>query len=858
MSRCIKWIERRMGMDSIEESILQAALLHDIGKLVMRAEGLKEEHSIVGYNYLKKIQEETGTCFKSEVLDAVRYHHERNLLDAHVDSDHIAFLICEADNVSAGMDRRKLDLDGTTYWDKNSSLRSIFNLIDGDAGGLDKALDLKILKQTDANHYPKNEESIIISQQRYAYILSDFDKAIKKYLSGKLSIHSLLKTIELSLYSVPSSTDVSQQRDISLYQHSKTTAMIASCLHKYCKANGISDYKKKFIIEKQVTRNEKSLLMISGDFSGIQDFIYTVSSKGALKALRGRSFYLEMLCEHIIDELLENLSLSRTNLLYSGGGHFYIIGANTEENRKIAQEANQKINSWLVEQYGTRLYLSMGIEQASCNDLGNNLGKTWKEDNLLGGLYKKVGEAVSRQKRHRYQPNQLKNMMIDKLETEEADGSRECSVCGISKADWVENDEITVCRNCQGMLELGNMLPRIGKYDDAIEYYVVVEGNTGEQIMRVPDLGGGSLGINILTQEEAIQRIEMGTARRVYSLNSDSFGKSFATNIWAGTYSATSDDSGLVTLESLASRCEGVKRIGVLRADVDNLGNTFKKAFIAAKSDHPYQFVSVSRSATLSYELSMFFRHEINHLCSKGIGDEGFRLNSKARATEGYNVSIVYSGGDDVFIIGAWDEVFEFAINFNRAFRRYTQNKMSISAGFSMFHPKFPINKMASITEILESTAKEYPDKDAICLFGAEYDSLENGEKIYNHVYHWNELEENVLSGKFRALKGWIDFDATPEEEDESKVPYSATFFYRLRLQLIELMKNKEPVNIARIAYALARMEPNKNRLEKCERSYKEFKEKLFSWVQDEQHRKELITAMTLLVYLYREDEKND
>ena len=44
-------------------------------------------------------------------------------------------------------------------------------------------------------------------------------------------------------------------------------------------------------------------LLYSLDLSGIQDFIYTITSDGALKALRARSFYLELLTEHLVDTM---------------------------------------------------------------------------------------------------------------------------------------------------------------------------------------------------------------------------------------------------------------------------------------------------------------------------------------------------------------------------------------------------------------------------------------------------------------------------------------------------------------------------------------------------------------------------
>lgn len=53
--------------------------------------------------------------------------------------------------------------------------------------------------------------------------------------------------------------------------------------------------------------NEKAFRMLSLDISGIQKFIYTIHSSGALKMLRSRSFYLEIMMEHMVDELLTRL-----------------------------------------------------------------------------------------------------------------------------------------------------------------------------------------------------------------------------------------------------------------------------------------------------------------------------------------------------------------------------------------------------------------------------------------------------------------------------------------------------------------------------------------------------------------------
>ena len=50
------------------------------------------------------------------------------------------------------------------------------------------------------------------------------------------SINSLLEILEANLSFVPSSTDSSQLCDISLFDHMKITAAIASAVYDYAKA----------------------------------------------------------------------------------------------------------------------------------------------------------------------------------------------------------------------------------------------------------------------------------------------------------------------------------------------------------------------------------------------------------------------------------------------------------------------------------------------------------------------------------------------------------------------------------------------------------------------------------------------
>lgn len=115
---------------------------------------------------------------------------------------------------------------------------------------------------------------------------------------------------------------------------------------------------------------------------------------------------------------------------------------------------------------------------------------------------------------------------------------------------------------------------------------------------------------------------------RVYSINNPMVGIDYATNLWVGLYSKSSDE-GLVSFEELSSKSSGIQRLGVLRMDVDNLGKAFKTGFVGEGND-PFKYVTLSRFATLSRELAMFFKFKINQVC-RDFASNDFELAEKMK-----------------------------------------------------------------------------------------------------------------------------------------------------------------------------------------------------------------------------------
>lgn len=88
--------------------------------------------------------------------------------------------------------------------------------------------------------------------------------------------NELLRILEDTLIYVPSSTNMKEHADISLYDHMKMTGAIAAVLMKYMEMSKITDYKEFCFTHNKENRNKDVFLMISGDFQAYRN-LYTVS-----------------------------------------------------------------------------------------------------------------------------------------------------------------------------------------------------------------------------------------------------------------------------------------------------------------------------------------------------------------------------------------------------------------------------------------------------------------------------------------------------------------------------------------------------------------------------------------------------
>ncbi len=167
-------------------------------------------------------------------------------------------------------------------------------------------------------------------------------------------------------------------------------------------------------------------------------------------------------------------------------------------------------------------------------------------------------------------------------------------------------------------------------------------------------------------------------------------------------HAAPSDDgSEPASTAVLAGRAAGLATWGVLRGDVDNFAIRLHRA------------QSIEEHIQLSVMYKQFFAGELEVLCSM---PEFWR-----------KVTVIYSGGDDFAVYGAWDALIGLAAELERLFRRFAEQNLAEFAGpegktISMALALAPAAD-ASLGAVFEEAgqrleAAKSADKDCIWILG--------------------------------------------------------------------------------------------------------------------------------------------
>lgn len=462
-------------------------------------------------------------------------------------------------------------------------------------------------------------------------------------------------------------------------------------------------YLKSFCgISKAIDQSDTGkLLFIGGDLSGIQSFIYSIISKYAAKNLKGRSFYLQLLADAAVLRLQKELGISDFNLIYSSGGGFFMFCGDSKENIEIIEKVRAEIELELFDKHGLELYFAIDYVAVEPEILFNkDLTKAWSE------LIEKTN-VRKKQKFHKQLIGDF-NKFFSPISTSE-----------LGIRDAITNEEIYSKKDAKPLSEESDnsYLKKITHFQIKLGKLLKSSEHLNYKVGKI-DLDDPStiFGVKFLLSKEP----EIGYNN--LKINPDKGSQSSNGIFYGGNhYPSDPKNHEPITFDELAASAEsGIKRLGILRMDVDNLGKLFIKGF----GDHTH----IAAYNELSSRLDGFFKGYLNQLVKENKYDN--------------KVIILYSGGDDLFIAGAYQAVLELSGDIRDTFQKWVGGSMQpgLSGGMAIVGGKFPVIKAAELAGDLEKKAKGFSReneilKNAMCLFGIPF----SWDKEYDEVIKWRD-----------------------------------------------------------------------------------------------------------------------
>ncbi|HNY71394.1 MAG TPA: type III-A CRISPR-associated protein Cas10/Csm1 [Syntrophorhabdus sp.] len=714
----------------MRDRIYLAALLHDIGKFYQRSDEGNVKTSSKLDDFVKNLE----SVFCPLGIDQSRSHkhvlwtaqfledyrqvflslnpeadwHDLSINDSllHLASSHhlgpdqlseAGKIIREADHLSSGMDRSSSD---ALKDDQVEIGRDAFKKI-----RMTSIFEAFQIKDT-IHKYHLPVEAVSLNKRffpsthfegdaDYAALWEKFSDEFKfiQSTSAKAFSETFLYLLYKYTSTVPSSTI--NFPDVSLYDHLKTTAAIAVCLYDWSKGT---------------KAGEDEFLMIGGDFSGIQNYIYSIISENAAKNLKGRSFYLKLLSDSVVMYLLKKLNLYEANIIYNSGGSFYILAPNTNETRQNFENAVHDIEDKIFKSHGTSIYVAIEAITMGRDAL---LGANKKS---IADCWEKLFEARDARKRTRYTERLIQDYSTFFEPGETGGMTVRDAITGEEIQEPVEKNGFTLDGSrpdgsANGVIsELTWKQIKLGRELKKAELWVISEGKVDYWPER-ESINPAGLGYYFYFLSRKDVERKQGQLKasadcvKIITINGNHNGDcDFLNSMLQGTNNIygfeffggndypIGEDESPKSFDQLAGD-SGFKRLGILRMDVDNLGKIFQEGFGENRS-------SFSRYAALSRSFDWFFKGYLNTLWKENFSTTTY---------------IVYSGGDDLFIVGRWNDCIAFAELIRSEFKQYVcgNPKFTLSGGIAVVTPKFPIKRGAQESEEAEKLAKAYClDKD--------------------------------------------------------------------------------------------------------------------------------------------------
>ncbi len=837
-----------------------AALLHDLGKLAERArietsvndidgnkntycpktppgEGARHTHIHAAYTglawdelektghfpSLKKGCEpfkdtEAGGAFPDSAVNAAAAHHRPETF--------LQWIIATADRVASGFERDEFDVKYNSKEERPNHYRArLLTLFEQIGKGEIKEDDIQwrypLKSLTPQALFPKDKKGCEPADNESAQ--EEYKTLWNALLDGLVTIpRSHRNNLPLWLdhfdalwltitHAIPAATAFGTKPEVSLYDHSKATAALATALWRWHHAH---QYETVESVNDRSGWDENKFLLVQGDFFGIQNFIFAEggkTNKHAHKLLRGRSFQVALLAECAALKLLDALELPPTSQIINAAGKFLIVAPNTQVAKDSIARVRQEFDAWCLQHTYGEIGIGIATTPASCNDFSQK---------RFGELQEHLFEELDKAKHQRFDlcgsgASPVFADFLDRFDNQVG----VCEINGRYPADPQASTKpdrgYALCQLADDQITIGEKLTKNARVlitRDADSLPNLSLDYFGWRVAFVPEEEmSGKYGQ--LANEQTLVRAWDFDLPQADGKTFRGYARRFV-NTYVPRFDATDEQASdkygkwedevefdrehpIKTLHHLAcedrqllesGKWRGEIALVTLKGDVDNLGSIFQQGL---------QQPTFAKMASLSRQINLFFALWLPWFCEHGKDEK--------QVARYRNTYTVFAGGDDFFLVGPWKSTIELAGAMQQHFSKYMVNEtITFSAGLVMTQPKVPAHQLAHAAEAALEKSKGYESIEKLCHVDANSfaqpgknranefaptkpEPTKNAATIWGQTVSWKDWN-TLMSQRASALERLLDQAA------DHGAPFSSGMIYAL-LQLAERAERDQPAN---------------------------------------------------------------
>lgn len=332
-----------------------------------------------------------------------------------------------------------------------------------------------------------------------------------------------------------------------------------------------------------------------------------------------------------------------------------------------------------------------------------------------------------------------------------------CSVCSIQAADpeaakkyyQAAETGIAICKNCCDQIYyIGARLPKTKYLVYEKKGRIPLFGDINVTLAEKPPTLelSEAMHVDALVDEPGFGRYRLARYLPAVTAEELSDPKWFDLLTQETDLAADSSDPIIKTFGMIAKKSKklfgdrlvGRELIGLLKADIDNLGLVFSFGL--------ERRLSVARFTMLSRMLHLFFSEYLVDLVNRRYPD----------------IYVVFSGGDDMLLVGPWWQTLLFASELRKQFARFCclNPDISMSAGLHITRPRTPMRRAVEKVEELLSASKRLRSADR----------LKDAVSLLGETMFWDELDD-LLEMSEKLDKAM---------EEKSRTRFSSAFLHRL------------------------------------------------------------------------------